>query len=146
MDSPAETRSGVAVGDTEEEVYRTYEGQIESEPHVYVEGGHYLTYIPRDPADKDYKVVFFTDGSVVEEIHAGDAEPAGSVRVAASDALANEQGKASSAMQPRGQVMRRKGRTPSPTRKDWTCLAPNTPLRRSRRPQQWSWQRSSSSR
>ena len=79
MDSPAETLSGVAVGDTEEEVYDTYAGQITSEPHVYVEGGHYLTFTPRNPADQDYKVVFFTDGSVVEEIHAGDAESAGSV-------------------------------------------------------------------
>jgi hypothetical protein len=79
MESPAETLSGVAVGDTEDEVYSTYAGQIESEPHVYVEGGHYLTYTPRAQADQDYTVVFFTDGSVVEEIHAGDVGYAGAV-------------------------------------------------------------------
>jgi hypothetical protein len=78
-ESPAQTLSGVAIGDTEEEVYDTYAGQITSEPHVYVEGGHYLTYTPRNPADQDYKVVFFTDGSVVEEIHAGDVGYAGAV-------------------------------------------------------------------
>jgi hypothetical protein len=74
MQSPAQTVSGVAIGDTEQEVYDTYPGQIESEPHAYVDGGHYLTFVPRDPADQDFRVKFSTDGEVVREIHAGDAQ------------------------------------------------------------------------
>jgi hypothetical protein len=75
MKSPAQTLSGVAIGDTEQEVYDTYPGQIVgSEPHFYVEGGHYLYFAPRDPADRDYNVKFSTDGEVVQDIHAGDAD------------------------------------------------------------------------
>jgi hypothetical protein len=79
MASPAQTLSGIGVGASEEDVYRTYPGQIKSEPHVYIEGGHYLTYIPRDPQDQGYRVRFFTDGRVVQEIHAGDARVSGYV-------------------------------------------------------------------
>lgn len=79
MDSPAETLSGVAIGDPEQEVHDTYPGQITSEPHVYIEGGHYLTFTPRDPADQDFNVKFFTDGEAVREIHAGDVERTGAI-------------------------------------------------------------------
>jgi hypothetical protein len=74
MESPAQTLSGVAIGDTEQDVYDTYPGQIRSEPHFYVEGGHYLFFTPRDPADRDHNVKFDTDGELVTGIHAGDAD------------------------------------------------------------------------
>jgi hypothetical protein len=79
MKSPAQTLSGVAVGTSEENVYDTYPGRIESQPHLYLQGGHYLTYVPRDPADQDFRVRFFTDGRVIQEIHAGDASATGAV-------------------------------------------------------------------
>jgi hypothetical protein len=79
MESPAQTLSGVAVGSSEELVYDTYPGRIESQPHLYVQGGHYLTYVPRDSADQGFRVRFFTDGETVQEIHAGDAQASGAV-------------------------------------------------------------------
>jgi hypothetical protein len=75
MESPAETLSGVGIGDTEQEVFDTYSAElVASEPHVYVEGGHYLFFVPRDPADRDYNVKFDTDGEVVTAISVGDAD------------------------------------------------------------------------
>lgn len=55
------TLSGVAVGDTEEHIQSLYPDQIEVSSHKYVPGGHYLTFVPRDEADKDYRVIFETD-------------------------------------------------------------------------------------
>jgi hypothetical protein len=74
MASPAQTLSGVGIGSTEDEVYDTYPGQIESAPHEYLEDGHYLTLVPRDASDQEYGVKFATDGQVVREIHAGFAD------------------------------------------------------------------------
>jgi hypothetical protein len=74
MASPAQTLSGVAVGSTEQEVFDTYPGLIESAPHEYIEEGRYLTLVPRDASDREYGVKFATDGRVVQEIHAGFAD------------------------------------------------------------------------
>jgi hypothetical protein len=74
MASPAQTLSGIGIGSTEEEVYDTYPGLIESAPHEYLEDGHYLTLVPRDASDQEYGVKFATDGQVVREIHAGFAD------------------------------------------------------------------------
>jgi hypothetical protein len=79
MESPAQTLSGIGIGSSEEDVYASYPGRIESQPHMYIEGGHYLTYVPRDTADQGFRVRFFTDGEVVRDIHAGDAEASGAV-------------------------------------------------------------------
>lgn len=79
MASPAQTLSGVGIGDTETDVYSTYPGQITQEPHLYIDGGHYLRFTPRSRADQDYGLVFFTDGQSVLEIHAGDAASSGYV-------------------------------------------------------------------
>lgn len=79
MASPAQTLSGIGIGDSEDDVYSTYPGQIEEEPHLYVPGGHYLRFVPRDPQDRDFGLVFFADGDVVLEIHAGDAIASGYV-------------------------------------------------------------------
>ncbi len=65
------TRSGIGIGSTEEEVKATYPGRITVSPHTYTEGGHYLTFVPRDRADADLRIVFETDGRTVTSFRAG---------------------------------------------------------------------------
>jgi hypothetical protein len=64
------TLSGARIGSTEREVKAIYPGRIRVSPHEYT-NGHYLTYTPKDAADKDYRIVFETDGKRVTSIHAG---------------------------------------------------------------------------
>ncbi len=65
------TISGAGIGDTEARIKSLYPGQIEVTPHPYVEEGHYLTFIPKSSADKNYRVIFETDGQRVTEFRAG---------------------------------------------------------------------------
>ncbi|HEX9682483.1 MAG TPA: hypothetical protein VGA13_05340 [Acidimicrobiales bacterium] len=72
-----QTLSGVKVGDPAAKVRSTYGDQIEAQPHAYVEGGEYLTFVPTSETDQEFRIRFFTDGSVVQEIHAGDRQVSG---------------------------------------------------------------------
>lgn len=56
------TVSGGKIGDTEERIKSLYPGQIRVTPHEYTfdRGGHYLTYIPKDARDRNYRLVFET--------------------------------------------------------------------------------------
>lgn len=65
------TVSGVGTGDTEETVKRTYPGRIRVEGHPYVPTGHYLVYVPADPALAHLSMIFETDGQVVTTFRAG---------------------------------------------------------------------------
>ncbi|MGQ0615518.1 MAG: hypothetical protein ACT4PW_00755 [Acidimicrobiia bacterium] len=66
------TVSGIKVGSTEAQVLSTYPEQIAVTPHPYTgPAGHYLTFVPQDPVDGGYRVVFETDGQKVTEYHAG---------------------------------------------------------------------------
>ncbi|GFE70174.1 hypothetical protein CFPU101_27840 [Chroococcus sp. FPU101] len=65
------TRSGAKIGDTEARIKSLYPGQIEVTPHKYVPNGHYLTFIPKDAADKNYRVIFETDGKRVTRYRSG---------------------------------------------------------------------------
>ncbi len=67
------TRSGVGVGSPAADVYRAYPGRIVATPHAYVDG-EYLTFVPRDAADRDYRVVFETSADTVTGFRAGLAE------------------------------------------------------------------------
>jgi hypothetical protein len=60
--SPVKTRSGAGVGDTEAQVQALYP-PLEVSDHKYVPGGHYLTFVPDDPADADFRLIFETDAS-----------------------------------------------------------------------------------
>jgi hypothetical protein len=64
------TLSGAKIGSTEREVKAIYPGRIRVSPHEYT-NGHYLTYTPKDATDKDYRIVFETDGTRVTSIRAG---------------------------------------------------------------------------
>lgn len=62
------TRSGAGIGSTEDQIKALYPGQIEVTPHPYVQGGHYLTFVPKSAADSKYRIIFETDqkGKVTE--------------------------------------------------------------------------------
>ncbi|MEH2076874.1 MAG: hypothetical protein V7K57_21145 [Nostoc sp.] len=65
------TLKGAKIGDTEAQIKSLYPGQIKVTPHKYVQGGHYLTFIPKDRADRNYRLVFETDGKVVTQLRSG---------------------------------------------------------------------------
>ena len=56
------TVRGAKIGDSEDRIKSLYPGQIRVTPHEYVRGGHYLTFVPRDASDRQYRLVFETDG------------------------------------------------------------------------------------
>jgi hypothetical protein len=64
------TVSGAKIGDTEARIKSLYPGQIQVTPHKYTDG-HYLTLIPKNSADKNYRVVFETDGQRVTQFRSG---------------------------------------------------------------------------
>ena len=65
------TVSGVQVGSTEEEVHRVYPGQIRLRPHPDEPEWHYLIFVPRNPADPAFGIIFETDGHRVQSYRAG---------------------------------------------------------------------------
>ena len=72
IDNPRITTiSGAKIGDSEKRIKSLYAGQIQVTPHEYIINGHYLTYVPRDSKDRNYRVVFESNGSIITEIRAG---------------------------------------------------------------------------
>jgi hypothetical protein len=65
------TVRGAKIGDSEDRIKSLYPGQIRVTPHKYVQGGHYLTFVPRDASDRQYRIVFETDSRRVKHIRAG---------------------------------------------------------------------------
>lgn len=57
------TISGIGVGSTRAEVLKTYGDRIAESAHQYIERGNYLTYMPKDAADKNFRLVFETDAN-----------------------------------------------------------------------------------
>ena len=71
--SSVTTLSGAKIGDTEARIKALYPGQIKVSTHKYMgaSGGHYLTYVPKDKSDRNYRIVFETDGKRVLRFRAG---------------------------------------------------------------------------
>lgn len=65
------TLRGARIGDTESQIKSLYAGQLEITDHKYVPGGHFMTVIPKDAEDSNYRLVFETDGKQVKYIRAG---------------------------------------------------------------------------
>jgi hypothetical protein len=65
------TVKGAKIGNTEAQIKSLYPGQIQVTPHKYTQGGHYLTLTPKNSADKNYRIVFETDGKRVTNFRAG---------------------------------------------------------------------------
>lgn len=60
------------IGDTEAYIKRLYPGQVRVSQHPYDERGHYLTVIPRDYKDRNYRIIFETDGRRVTGYRVGN--------------------------------------------------------------------------
>lgn len=71
--SSVSTLSGAKIGDTEARIKALYPGQIKVTPHQYTgpQGGHYLTYTPKDFNDKDFRIVFETLKGRVTQFRSG---------------------------------------------------------------------------
>lgn len=69
--SKVTTIKGAKIGDTEAKIKSLYPGQIKVTPHHYNSKGHYLTFIPKDKAYKNYRIVFESDGQRVTKYRAG---------------------------------------------------------------------------
>ena len=69
------TISGARIGDNENRILSLYPGQIKATPHPYVsrppENGKYLTLVPKDAADKNYRIVFETSKNRVDRFRSG---------------------------------------------------------------------------
>jgi len=65
------TISGAKIGDSEAKIKSMYGNKIKVSPHEYNPKGHYLTYIPEDKEDKNYRLIFETDGKVVTTYRVG---------------------------------------------------------------------------
>jgi hypothetical protein len=57
--------SGAKVGDSERKIRSLYGNKIKVEPHHYLPKGHYLVFVPQDEQDKNYRMLFETDGKKV---------------------------------------------------------------------------------
>ena len=64
------TEDGAKIGDTEDRVKTIYDGDLQIEPHKYIEGGHYMT-VMGDSASAGKAIVFETDGKRVTAFRAG---------------------------------------------------------------------------
>jgi hypothetical protein len=65
------TLSGARIGDPEAQIKSLYPGQITVTPHKYVQGGHYLTLVPKERASGNYRLIFETDGKRVTQLRSG---------------------------------------------------------------------------
>lgn len=65
------TDAGVTIGLTEAHAQRLYDNRLDVSPHNYTEGGHDLTLVPAEVADKDFRVVLETDGTNVTAMRGG---------------------------------------------------------------------------
>ncbi len=71
-DSSVRTLSGIGVGSTADDVYAAYGDQIVASPHPYLgDEGQYLTFVPRDEADAQYRLIFETGDDVVIAFRTG---------------------------------------------------------------------------
>jgi hypothetical protein len=68
--SSIKTLSGAGIGDSEQRISSLYHARIEVSPHQYIRG-HYLTFIPTDRVDRNYRLIFETDGRKVISYRAG---------------------------------------------------------------------------
>jgi hypothetical protein len=70
LGSSVPTGSGAHVGDPEDRIKSLYGDRLHVEPHPYTDG-HNLVFVPRDPADTAYRIVFETNGKIVTRYRAG---------------------------------------------------------------------------
>jgi hypothetical protein len=64
------TEDGAKIGDTEDRLKSIYNGDLQVEPHKYIEGGHYMTVLG-DSTSAGKAIVFETDGKTVTSFRSG---------------------------------------------------------------------------
>ena len=77
-DSRIATSKGARIGDTEARIKDLYKGRVAVTPHEYTDG-HYLTVTPPAGQDRNYRLVFETDGNRVLRYHGGKLPQVGYV-------------------------------------------------------------------
>ncbi len=66
------TRSGARIGMTESDIINLFGDKIQTSTHPYDPDGKYLTFVPVDEQDKNFRVIFETDGNgIVTSYRAG---------------------------------------------------------------------------
>lgn len=67
------TVSGAKIGDSETRIKSLYPQQIQVSPHKYTSdrGGRYLTYVPKDSLDRNYRLIFETLNGRVTQFRSG---------------------------------------------------------------------------
>ena len=69
------TIKGAKIGDTEERIFSIYPGQIKATRHPYQgfppRNGKYLTFVPKDAPDKNYRIIFETANNRVMRFRSG---------------------------------------------------------------------------
>lgn len=69
------TIRGAKIGNTEEQIMKLYPGQIQATPHPYQGrapyNGKYLTFVPKDEADQNYRIIFETNKKLVTRFRSG---------------------------------------------------------------------------
>ena len=74
------TASGVQVGDTEARILEFYGPRIDVRPHHYPPAGaHYMIFAAIEPADREFQLLFETDGTAVTRFRIGTAAAVGQV-------------------------------------------------------------------
>ena len=69
------TIRGAKIGNTEEQIMKLYPGQIKVTPHPYQGrppyNGKYLTFVPKDEAEQNYRIIFETNKKLVTRFRSG---------------------------------------------------------------------------
>ena len=79
-DSEVKTLSGAGIGDSEARILALYPNRIEVREHPYLgKRGNYLTFVPKDAVDRDYRVVFETVEGYVRQYRAGQLPQVGHI-------------------------------------------------------------------
>ena len=69
------TIKGAKIGDTEDRIISLYPGQVQVTRHPYQGrppyNGKYLTFVPKDATDKNYRIIFETSKNRVENFRSG---------------------------------------------------------------------------
>lgn len=68
------TSAGAGIGDPEARIQKLYPGRMKVEPHHYVDGGHYLQYLPTGNPNQTLGMIFETDGQSVTSFRVGTLE------------------------------------------------------------------------
>ena len=71
------TPAGAGVGDSQDEIMAMFPGKIDTTQSYCNRGDQLLTFVPQDPAQQQFRVIFETNGSEVTGYRAGQLPEVG---------------------------------------------------------------------